>query len=290
MTSITSFSDVQDLEGNSIFADGKKSFMQNSTITFNGTGNILFVEDGVTLARTTIRFCGNNCVIYLKSSPRVYCLQVDVYNNSTVYIGSDNYFNGPLHISVSEEKNVIIGDEGLFSFDIWIRTADPHLIYSCDTHERINPSRSVFIGDHVWFGQSSIILKGSVIGSGSIIGAGSIVTGKKVPSNVSFSGNPAKLIKTGVFFSGECVHAWTEETAKEGNVFESDCYIYSDDENILPISDIDYNLTHCDNADERLSIIKSTFAKEGNKNRFFVPLPKEKPAEVEVKKKGFFFK
>ena len=38
----------------------------------------------------------------------------------------------------------------------------------------------------------------------------------------------------------------------------------------LAISDIDYNLTHCETADERLAIVKSTFAKEGNKNRFFI--------------------
>ena len=290
MINITDFSKLPDLSGNRIFVNAKMSSLENSTVSFNGTGNILFVEDGVKLSKSTIKFAGNNCLVYLKKSSRVFMVQIDVYNNSTVYVGGGNYFNGPLHISASEEKNVIVGDDGLYSFDIWVRTADPHLIYSTETHERTNPSRSVFIGDHVWIGQSAIVLKKSVIGSGSIIGAASVVTGKNVPSNVSFSGNPARLIKSGIFFVGESVHGWTEEKAKEFECYEEDRWIYEDDGKALNLSDIDYNLTHCETADERLAIVKSSFAKEGNKNRFFVPLPKEEKKEEAPKKKGLFKK
>ena len=290
MINITDFSKVPDLSGNRIFVNAKTSSLENSTVSFNGTGNILFVEDGVKLSKSTIKFMGNNCLVYLKKSSRVFMVQIDVYNNSTVYVGGGNYFNGPLHISASEEKNVIVGDDGLYSFDIWVRTADPHLIYSTETHERTNPSRSVFIGDHVWIGQSAIVLKKSVIGSGSIIGAASVVTGKNVPSNVSFSGNPARLIKSGIFFVGESVHGWTEEKAKEFESYDEDRWIYEDDGKALALSDIDYNLTHCETADERLAIVKSSFAKEGNKNRFFVPLPKEEKKEEAPKKKGLFKK
>ena len=159
MINITDFSKLPDLSGNRIFVNAKTSSLENSTVSFNGTGNILFVEDGVKLSKSTIKFMGNNCLVYLKKSSRVFMVQIDVYNNSTVYVGGGNYFNGPLHISASEEKNVIVGDDGLYSFDIWVRTADPHLIYSTETHERTNPSRSVFIGDHVWIGQSAIVLK-----------------------------------------------------------------------------------------------------------------------------------
>lgn len=290
MINITDFSKLPDLSGNRIFVNAKTSSLENSTVSFNGTGNILFVEDGVKLSKSTIKFMGNNCLVYLKKSSRVFMVQIDVYNNSTVYVGGGNYFNGPLHISASEEKNVIVGDDGLYSFDIWVRTADPHLIYSTETHERTNPSRSVFIGDHVWIGQSAIVLKKSVIGSGSIIGAASVVTGKNVPSNVSFSGNPARLIKSGIFFVGESVHGWTEEKAKEFESYNEDRWIYEDDGKALALSDIDYNLTHCETADERLAIVKSSFAKEGNKNRFFVPLPKEEKKEEAPKKKGLFKK
>lgn len=78
---------------------------------------------------------------------------------NTLYIGKNNYFNGKLNLILSERKHIVIGDDGLFSFGIWLRTADPHLIYSCETHERINPSKNILIGDHVWIGQGSLVLK-----------------------------------------------------------------------------------------------------------------------------------
>ena len=76
-------------------------------------------------------------------------------------------------------KNIIIGDNCMISFGSWIRNTDPHLVYDSSTYCRINPSKSVLIGDHVWIGQSCIILKGTVVGSGAILGAGSVVSGKK---------------------------------------------------------------------------------------------------------------
>lgn len=52
----------------------------------------------------------------------------------------------------------------------------------------------VMIGDDVWIGCNSIILKGVTIGNGSIVAAGSVVT-KDVPANVIVGGNPAKILK-----------------------------------------------------------------------------------------------
>ena len=54
--------------------------------------------------------------------------------------------------------------------------------------------KPVVIGNDVFIGAKSIILKGVIIGENSVIGAGSVVT-KSVPANQIWAGNPAKFIR-----------------------------------------------------------------------------------------------
>lgn len=55
-------------------------------------------------------------------------------------------------------------------------------------------SKPVVIGDDVWIGARSIILKGVHIGKGAVIAAGAVVT-KDVPEYAIVGGVPAKVIK-----------------------------------------------------------------------------------------------
>jgi acetyltransferase-like isoleucine patch superfamily enzyme len=52
----------------------------------------------------------------------------------------------------------------------------------------------VVIGDNVWLGVNSVVLKGVTIGKNSVIGANSVVT-RDIPPNVIAAGNPCKVIK-----------------------------------------------------------------------------------------------
>jgi acetyltransferase-like isoleucine patch superfamily enzyme len=52
----------------------------------------------------------------------------------------------------------------------------------------------IHIGQHVWIGLNSIILKGVTIGAKSIIAAGSVVT-SDIPAGVIAGGNPARIIR-----------------------------------------------------------------------------------------------
>ena len=54
-------------------------------------------------------------------------------------------------------------------------------------------SQPVTIGNNVWLGTGSMILKGVSIGDNAVVGAGSVV-GTPVPANVIVFGNPAKVI------------------------------------------------------------------------------------------------
>lgn len=55
-------------------------------------------------------------------------------------------------------------------------------------------SAPVVIGDNVWIGQYSTILKGVTIGKGSIVATRAVVT-KDVPPYTIVAGNPAKVVK-----------------------------------------------------------------------------------------------
>ena len=213
MEIITANEQLLDMKDN--YFKGKLPKIKNSKIIFNGKNNFFFCDDSVVLSNSKIEFNGDNSIVFLSKNNHDYKLSVSLCNNSTIYIGKNNYFNGILNVILSEETNFFIGNHCLFSFDIWIRTADPHLIYAVEGKKRINLSKSVYIGDHVWIGQSVMILKGCQIDSGSIVGAGSIVSGKLIENNTIYAGNPAKLVKKRIFWDKACVHKWTKRDTQK---------------------------------------------------------------------------
>ena len=210
---ITVSEDLKSLSDGNIFC-GELPEMNNSQVQFTGKNNILYCEPGVRLVNSKIQFNGDNSVVYLSENRHNYLLAIGIPNNCVFYSGKNNYFNGILNVVLSEQKHVFIGSNCLFSFGNWLRVADPHLVYSVETKKRINPSKSIYIGDHVWIGQAAMILKGSRIFSGSIVGAASVVAGKEIKSNESWAGNPAKKIAEGIFWENPCVHLWTDAETK----------------------------------------------------------------------------
>jgi len=82
----------------------------------------------------------------------------------------------------------------MFSADIVIMNTDVHKIYDTTTKLKTNEGKEISIGNHVWLGIRTIVLKGVNIGDNSIVAAGSIVT-KDVKANTVVSGNPARQVK-----------------------------------------------------------------------------------------------
>ena len=241
----------------------------SSDIVFKGKGNVLFAEDGVRLKNSRITFRSDNALVYLSSCEKHPCrIKMDAWRGTTAYIGKDNYFNGVMNVILSERQNLIMGGGGVFSFDIWIRTADPHILYDIKSSKRINMSRSVLIGDHVWLGQNALILKGSRVGSGSVIAAAAVLAGKDVPSNSVFAGNPAVMIREGVFFTGASVHDYTEEQTEESMTAAGDEYIF-DGEGQVDTDDLFMRLSDEEDPLKMLEIVKS-LAGDHDKGRFYI--------------------
>lgn len=251
--------------GNNTMIDNGAEFT-NSTILFRGENNILFIEKGVKLSFCSIRFLGSNSLVYIGSSKHKCSFQVNIYNNSVFHMGKNNSVNGrKLLFQLSEQKNIFVGDDNMFSFGISVRVADPHLIYSSKSMERINPSKSVYIGDHVWIGQNTKILKGVNIGSGSILAAESLIT-KSVPSNVTFGGSPAKVIKKDIFWLRPSVHNFVDKDTEKMKKYEESTYIYNNNDIDL-FSKIENDLNSIEDSSQKLNFLLNL---NKDKNRFYL--------------------
>lgn len=217
-------------------------FLENSNIKFLGRNNILFINGNVKLQNSSIEFRGDNNLIYLCSSNDTLILDIKIYNNSTFYFGKENWINRGIKIVISEQNNVFFGNDNLISYDICIRTADPHLLYDSKSYKRINYGKSIYIGDHVWIGQHVMILKNTHIGSGTTIGAMSLLSGKNYESNCVYAGVPAKKVKEDVFFLKNDSHRFLDEDIKKYDTFESNLYIYEKDNSTLDFVNIENKL------------------------------------------------
>ena len=175
--------------------------MTNSCIRFHGERNILVCEEGITLFNSTITFHGNNSIIFLRKSKHEYKVNITVYDDNCCYIGCDNYMNRILNIIFSEQRHCIIGDDGLFSFGIWIRNADPHLIYGCQTKQRLPrrpcldwPVCNDFKGD-------TNRLRQHFSGNECSIQ-------EKIEHNTVYAGDSCKRVCESCFWDESCVHTW----------------------------------------------------------------------------------
>jgi len=117
---------------------------------------------------------------------------IDAGKGGEVVIGSRTYV-GRFTTMIANCK-IEIGQDCLISPFCYI-------IDSNHSYQKRLPIRSqeynispVIIGDDVWIGVGSVVLKGVTIGTGSVIGARSVVI-KDIPESVIAVGSPAKVVK-----------------------------------------------------------------------------------------------
>lgn len=91
-------------------------------------------------------------------------------------------------------KEITFGDNDLLSWDILVMDTDAHPIYN-NKNERINKDKPIKIGNHVWIGCRSIILKGTQIPDNCVIGVSTLVHRRFNETNSLIVGNPALIVK-----------------------------------------------------------------------------------------------
>lgn len=118
--------------------------------------------------------------------------RMDVGRGSNICVGGVLEVGDGFSISGSSTiicKNLVkIGTNVLMSWDCLMMDTDFHPIFNNINDERINHDKPIIIGDNVWIGCRSTILKGAEVPSGSVLAAHSMITRKLTVSNSIYGG------------------------------------------------------------------------------------------------------
>lgn len=120
-------------------------------------------------------------------------------NNITIEIGENLTCVDTNIMAYKDNVPIKIGKDCLFSKNVTIRSGElPHRIFDCETHEDLDNSKGIEIGNHVWIGENCYILKKVKISDNTIVGTGSIVTRKFNEENIVIAGNPAVICRKNI--------------------------------------------------------------------------------------------
>jgi acetyltransferase-like isoleucine patch superfamily enzyme len=184
-----------DADGNEIVYAGPP-IEQNVTITFRGGNNRVEVADRVRLGSLAVTFDCSDGLLQIRRSKGVpaFSATIRVGQDCVVSIGRDVSSTTAVGISATEGTRIAIGDDVMFASGNEVRADDGHPIFDVVTGRRVNVSRSISIGNHVWVGRLAVILGGSRIGEGSVLGYGTLVKGE-IPNNCIAVGVPARIAR-----------------------------------------------------------------------------------------------
>lgn len=147
---------------------------------------------------SSILSVGDNCIFNSNSKYNLVGINkkvtIRVRDNAELSIGRNCGFSGT---SIFAASKIVIGDYCNFGGNTFIWDTDFHPLDFVERRvhnvQRIK-SLPIAIGNDVFVGANSIILKGVKVGDRSVIGAGSVVT-KDIPADEIWAGNPARFIR-----------------------------------------------------------------------------------------------
>lgn len=160
-----------------------------------------------------IQFGAQTLSPYYPSKKGFLALDGDLILNGNAYFGHESYikisekgtlnigrnFSTGINTKLICEELILIGDNCLISWDCTILDSDSHQIFH--NNSILKNREEIKIGNSVWIGFKSSILKGCMINDGSVVGSTSLCNKKYHESNVLIAGIPAKIIKRDVKWS-----------------------------------------------------------------------------------------
>lgn len=161
-----------------------------------GEGNTIIIDAGASLTECVLFFKGNNNLLHIYSGCHLKRISFHFENDcSNIEIGKGTTMEPGCLLAAVEGKKIILGKDCMLSNDVQLRTTDSHAIFDSNG-QRTNPEADIIIGNHVWIGFQSLILKGVDIPDNCIVGARSMVTASlKADKNDIIAGSPAGVLK-----------------------------------------------------------------------------------------------
>ena len=131
-------------------------------------------------------------------------------------LGAD--FNMTAERTIVCAKEIRFGDDCLLSWDILVMDTDEHPIYyrhetarhetrdsspvpcsevpsPASNNNRINPDKSILVGNHVWIGCKCVLLKGTEVPDNTVVAAGTLLTSSFSGEHQVIGGNPPSILK-----------------------------------------------------------------------------------------------
>lgn len=138
-------------------------------------------------------------------------------SGSLVEIGRDNWIGGDMELAINSESyfttgerctfesinaathegGISIGNDCMISVRVNMQQFDSHPIFDVSSGERINASKSITVGNHVWVGFEAFLLGGCTIGNDCIVGARAVTSGN-FSDGVILAGSPARVVREGI--------------------------------------------------------------------------------------------
>ena len=193
--------------------------------------NVYLIDDFGVKKKWTKKIKGLNIIFYGKNNKVViHKNNLNKFKNSTVLLSGESTFllkgqaiyisnmcfsthtencsielgknilmqGGTIILSQEPGQSVKIGNNSIFAPHLYIRSSDAHALYDKDSKKILNKFENIVIGDNVWCGYHTTILKGAEIADNTVVASNTLVNKKFKENYILLAGMPARILKRNI--------------------------------------------------------------------------------------------